>query len=71
MRSILSKWLPMQTCSKKKDIPVEKIMILRVGRDNTQGFETRMVTDYSKHYETFASLLNVYKLKNMETGKIY
>lgn len=48
---------------KEKGHRVEKIMILRVGRDNTEGFETRIVTDYSKYYEIFESLLHIYKLK--------
>lgn len=48
---------------KEHGYPVNKVIILRVGRDNTEGFETRTVTDYSKYYEIFKSLLNIYKLK--------
>ena len=42
---------------------VERCEILRIGRDETEGFEERHVTDTSKYFEIFKSLLNVYYLK--------
>lgn len=42
---------------------VKKIVILRVGRDNTEGFETRLITDYGKYFDIFQALNKVYKLK--------
>lgn len=43
--------------------PVEEIKILRVGRDETEGFEERSITDSSKYFEIFQSLLKVYYIK--------
>lgn len=42
---------------------VAQCRILRVGRDETEGFEERTVTDTRKYFEIFRSLLNVYYLK--------
>lgn len=42
---------------------VERCRILRVGRDETEGFEERTVTDTRKYFEIFRALLNVYYLK--------
>lgn len=42
---------------------VKRCQILRIGRDETEGFEERTVTDTSKYFEIFKSLLNVYYLK--------
>lgn len=44
-------------------LPVERTQILRIGRDETEGFEERSVTDTSKYFEIFKNLLNVYYLK--------
>lgn len=43
--------------------PVEETRILRIGRDETEGFEERKVTDTTKWFEIFRCLLNVYYLK--------
>ena len=43
--------------------PVNRCMILRIGRDETEGFEERTVTDTSKYFEIFRNLLNVYYIK--------
>lgn len=45
------------------DYPVEQCRILRVGRDETEGFEERTVTDTNKYFQIFKNLLNVYYLK--------
>lgn len=42
---------------------VDQCRILRVGRDETEGFEERTVTDTRKYFEVFKNLLNVYYLK--------
>ena len=43
--------------------PVEQIKILRIGRDETEGFEERTVTDARKYFEIFERLLDIYDLK--------
>lgn len=43
--------------------PVEECRILRVGRDETEGFEERSVSDTRKWFDIFQNLLNVYYLK--------
>lgn len=47
----------------ERGCPVERTQILRIGRDETEGFEERHVTDTSKYFEIFKNLLNVYYLK--------
>lgn len=44
-------------------LPVEECRILRIGRDETEGFEERSVKDTRKWFDIFSSLLNVYYLK--------
>lgn len=44
-------------------LPVDECRILRVGRDDTEGFEERSVTDMRKWFEVFRHLLEVYYLK--------
>ena len=44
-------------------LPVEETRILRVGRDETEGFEERKVTDTRKWFEIFQHLLGIYYLK--------
>ena len=48
---------------KENGHPVEQVRILRVGRDETEGFEERSVADTRKYFDIFQSLLNVYYLK--------
>lgn len=43
--------------------PVEETRILRIGRDETEGFEERKVMDTRKWFEIFRHLLGVYYLK--------
>ena len=43
--------------------PVEETRILRIGRDETEGFEERKVMDTRKWFQIFRNLLNVYYLK--------
>lgn len=50
---------------KEHGYPVNKIVILRVGRDSTEGFETRVVSDYSNYYKIFENLLDIYKTKKI------
>ena len=45
------------------DLPVEETRILRVGRDETEGFEERSVADTRKYWEIFQHLLGIYNLK--------
>ena len=48
---------------KENGYPVEEVRILRVGRDDTEGFEERSVADTRKWFEIFKRLLDVYYLK--------
>lgn len=48
---------------KEHGYPVEQRRILRIGREETEGFEERGVPDTTKYFEVFKSLLNVYYLK--------
>lgn len=43
--------------------PVEQIKILRIGRDETEGFEERTVTDDRDYFDIFINLLDIYYLK--------
>ena len=43
--------------------PVERVQILRIGRDETEGFEERSITDTSKYFKIFENLLSIYYLK--------
>ena len=43
--------------------PVEEIKILRVGRDETEGFEERSITDSTKYFKIFQNLLDIYYIK--------
>lgn len=43
--------------------PVEEIKILRVGRDETEGFEERSITDSTKYFKIFCNLLDIYYIK--------
>ena len=44
-------------------LPVEETRILRVGRDATEGFEERSVSDTRKWFKIFQNLLEIYYLK--------
>lgn len=48
---------------RENDLPVAEIRILRVGKDETEGFEERSVSDTRKWFEIFRHLLEVYYLK--------
>lgn len=43
--------------------PVKRVQILRIGRDETEGFEERAITDTTDYFTIFTSLLNVYYTK--------
>lgn len=47
--------------------PVENCRILRIGRDETEGFEERSVADTTKYYDIFRDLLDIY-YKKKELG---
>lgn len=47
---------------------VARCRILRIGRDETEGFEERTMTDTSKHFELFKHLLAVYYIKKELKG---
>jgi len=42
---------------------VDKAIIVRIGRDETEGFETRMITNFKTHEDIFKHLLAIYQLK--------
>lgn len=42
---------------------VDRAMIVRIGRDATEGFETREYTDLSGETKIFLNLLEIYKIK--------
>ena len=44
----------------EKELPVERCMILRIGRDETEGFEIRSVSDTRLLFLMFQDLLNHY-----------
>lgn len=41
----------------------EEVRILRIGRNEEEGFEERKMIDLKKHFEIFRSCLNIYKLQ--------
>ena len=43
--------------------PVERCRILRIGRDETEGFEERSVSDTTKYFDIFNDLLDIYYKK--------
>lgn len=47
----------------EEGIEVSRIRILRIGRDETEGFEERVITDSRKYFEIFEHLLGIYYLK--------
>lgn len=48
---------------KENGFDTKRIRILRIGRDETEGFEERVMTDSSKYFAIFQNLLNIYYLK--------
>lgn len=42
---------------------VDEVRILRIGRDEKEGFEERKETDLIKYFELFKNCLNIYHLK--------
>ena len=44
---------------------VGAVMILQIGRDETEGFSTRTVTDRTPYFEVFEHCLAIYKLKKI------
>ena len=47
----------------EKGYPVEQCRILRIGRDETEGFEERTVTDTTDYFKIFSNLLEIYYIK--------
>ena len=43
--------------------PVQQARIIRIGRDETEGFGERMVTEFDDHWELFRHCLAIYNLK--------
>lgn len=43
--------------------PVEQCRILRIGRDESEGFEERSIESTAKYFDIFKNLLSVYYLK--------
>ncbi len=41
----------------------DKTMVLRIGRDEAEGFEVRDIGNLDKHFEVFKHCLAVYKLQ--------
>ncbi len=42
----------------------DKTMVLRIGRDEAEGFEVRDIGNLDKHFEVFKSCLNIYRLQS-------
>ena len=45
--------------------PVDAVMILQIGRDETEGFSTRTITDRSPYFAVFEHCLGIYRLKKV------
>jgi hypothetical protein len=43
--------------------PVQQARIIRIGRDETEGFEERMVTEFEDHWDLFRHCLAIYGLR--------
>lgn len=43
---------------------IDSARILRIGRDELEGFEERTMVDLSKHWQVFQSCLSIYNLQN-------
>ncbi len=43
---------------------IESARILRIGRDETEGFEERTMIDLSRHWQVFQSCLSIYNLQS-------
>jgi hypothetical protein len=43
--------------------PVDEVRILRIGRDDQEGFEERKETNLDKYFELFKNCLNIYHIK--------
>ena len=48
---------------KENGYPVEQVMILRVGRDETEGFEHRSIAETDEYFRIFLDLLDIYYIK--------
>ena len=49
--------------------PVLSARILRIGRDESEGFEERLITDTSKHFELFKHCLAIHNLQKEIRGE--
>ncbi len=52
-----------QVLLKENGHAAKKARILRIGRDKTEGFEERVFTDLSKHFDVFKYCLKIYNLQ--------
>lgn len=48
---------------KENGYEVKKARILRIGRDETEGFEERVITQFEQHWELFKHCLAIYQLQ--------
>ena len=48
---------------KENGFETKRIRILRIGRDETEGFEERVLTDSRKYFQIFTDLLDIYYIK--------
>lgn len=48
---------------------VRNVIILRIGRDEQEGFEVRKIDSLTKHFEIFKHCLSIYNLKKEVRGK--
>ena len=51
--------------AKAYDHPVDQVLILRIGRDEGEGFEVRNVTGYEDHWQLFKHCLAIHGLKKV------
>jgi len=49
--------------AKEHGYDIEECRVLRIGRDETEGFEERVIKDTAKYYSIFRHLLGIYNLK--------
>jgi hypothetical protein len=47
----------------ENNYPVSKARILRIGRNEEEGFEERVILNFDKHWELFKHCLEIYKLQ--------
>ena len=48
--------------AKEQNLNVERARILRIGRDDNEGFEERLITSFENEFELFLHCLSIYNL---------